>query len=204
MMYWIFVRGGILAIDGPAGEADFTTQDYYSDAVLFGDSIIGGIQEYGFLNSAHVVAGNNLTTTKAVAEVDSVAQLNPSKVFIMVGLNDVNFGSKSAEAIAEDLITLAGVVKDNCPSAKVYILSLLPVTSGFEARDTNKITQSAIDDVNDTVSVLAASAGYTYIDVASAYKNGAGYLNPDYSTNGMNLHHDYYAFLLNSIAEVAK
>ena len=67
-----------------------------------------------------------------------------------------------------------------------------------------KITQSALDDVNDTVSVLAASAGYTYIDVASAYKNGAGYLNPDYSTNGMNLHHDYYAFLLNSIAEVAK
>ena len=52
-----------------------------------------------------MVAGNNLTTTKAVAEVDSVAQLNPSKVFIMVGLNDVNFGSKSAEAIAEDLIT---------------------------------------------------------------------------------------------------
>ena len=86
----------------------------------------------------------------------------------MVGLNDVNFGSKSAEAIAEDLITLAEAVKDNCPSAKVYILSLLPVTSGFEARDTNKITQSAIDDVNDTVSVLAASAGYTYIDVASA------------------------------------
>ena len=63
-------NSGILAIDGPAGEADFTTQDYYSDAVLFGDSIIGGIQEYGFLNSAHVVAGNNLTTTKAVAEVD--------------------------------------------------------------------------------------------------------------------------------------
>ena len=38
-------NSGILAIDGPAGEADFTTQDYYSDAVLFGDSIIGGIQE---------------------------------------------------------------------------------------------------------------------------------------------------------------
>ena len=40
-----------VAIDGPAGEADFTTQDYYSDAVLFGDSIIGGIQEYGFSQS---------------------------------------------------------------------------------------------------------------------------------------------------------
>ena len=44
-------NSGILAIDGPAGEADFTTQDYYSDAVLFGDSIIGGIQEYGFSQS---------------------------------------------------------------------------------------------------------------------------------------------------------
>ena len=122
-------NSGILAIDGPAGEADFTTQDYYSDAVLFGDSIIGGIQEYGFLNSAHVVAGNNLTTTKAVAEVDSVAQLNPSKVFIMVGLNDVNFGSKSAEAIAEDLITLAGAVKDSWSLAKVYFFFQILVTS---------------------------------------------------------------------------
>lgn len=195
---------GTLTVSGSATEEDFTTEDYYSDAVFLGDSIIGGIQEYGFLSSAHVVAGNNLTTTKAVSEVGSVADLNPSKVFIMVGLNDVNFGSKGADAIAEDLITLAGEVKSSCPTAKVYILSLLPVTSGFEARDTNKISQSAIDDVNDTVSVLAASAGYSYIDIASAYKDGTGYMGSDYTTNGMNLGHDYYPYFLNSIAGVAK
>lgn len=193
---------GILTVAGSAQAEDFTTEDYYSDSVFFGDSIIGGIDDYGFLSS--VVAGNNLTTTKAVSEVGKVADFNPDKVFIMVGLNDVNFGTKSADSIAEDLITLAGEVKESCSSADIYILSLLPVTSGFEAKDTNQITQSAIDDVNDSVSVLAASSGYSYIDVASAYKNADGYMDSEYTTNGMNISHDYYPYLLNSIAGVAK
>lgn len=195
---------GVLTVEGAAQAEDFTAQDYYGDAVFFGDSIVSGIEEYGFLSGGYVVAENNLTTTKAVSVVERVADLNPQKVFIMVGLNDVNYGTKSAESIAEDLITLAGEVKESCPSADVYILSLLPVTSGFEAKDTNQITQSSIDDVNDNVSVLASSAGYSYIDVASSYKNDEGYMDSEYTTNGMNISHDYYPYLLNSIAGVAK
>lgn len=195
---------GVLTVDGSAEIQDFTSEDFYSDSVFLGDAIVSGISYYGFLDDSQVVADGNLTTDKALDKVSNVTSENPSKVFIMVGLNDVNYGTRGADVIAENLITLANEVKSSAPSAKIYILSLLPVTSGFEAKTTNQISQSAINDVNDSVSVLAASAGFTYIDVASAFKDGAGYLDEDCTSNGSNIVHDYYPFLLNSIAGVAK
>lgn len=195
---------GTVTVAGSAEIQEFTSEDFYSDSVFLGDSIVSGISYYGFLDDSQVVADGNLTTDKALSEVSSVASQNPSKVFIMVGLNDVNYGTRGADVIAENLIMLANEVKSSAPSAKVYLLSLLPVTNAFETKDTNQISQAAINDVNDTMSVLAASAGYTYIDVASAFKDTTGYLSGDCTSNGSNLVHDYYPYLLNSIAGVAK
>lgn len=195
---------GSVTVAGSAEVQEFSSEDFYSDSVFLGDSIVSGISYYGFLDDSQVVADGNLTTDKALDKVSSVTDSNPSKVFIMVGLNDVNYGTRGADVIAENLITLANDIKSSAPSAKIYILSVLPVTSGFEAKTTNQISQGAIDDVNDTVSVLAASAGYTYVDVASAFKDGSGYLMSDCTSNGSNIVHDYYPFLLNSIAGVAK
>lgn len=198
------VLSSTLTVAGSAETQEFTSEEFYSDAVFLGDSIVSGISYYGFLEDSQVVADGNMTTDKALDQVSSVTSKNPSKVFIMVGLNDVNYGTRGADVIAENLVTLANEVKSGAPSAKVYILSLLPVTNNFETKTTNQISQAAINDVNDAVSVLAASAGFTYIDVASAFKDTTGYLGGDYTSNGSNIVHDYYPFLLNSIAGVAK
>jgi lysophospholipase L1-like esterase len=165
---------------------------------------VSGLSFYNFLSGSQVFYSNGMTTDKALSEVSSIASGNPSKVFIMVGLNDINYGTRSADVIAENLITLANELHESIPSAKIYILSLLPVTSAFESNSSNKITQSAIDDVNTQVSSLAVSAGYYYIDIADAYKNSSGYLMSDATNNGSNITHDYYPFMLNAIAEAAR
>lgn len=195
---------GNLKVEDSAEVQEFSSEDFYSDSVFLGDAVITGISYYGFLDDSHVVADGNLTTDKALDKVDSVASSNPSKVFIMLGINDVNYGTRGADVIAENLITLANEIKSSAPSAKVYILSVLPVTNSFETKTTNHISQSAINDVNDTVGVLAESAGITYIDIASAFKDTTGYLDGDCTSNGSNIVHDYYPFLLNSIAGVVK
>ena len=195
---------GNLKVEDSAEVQEFSSEDFYSDSVFIGDAVITGIAYYGFLDDSHVVADGNLTTDKALDKVDSVASSNPSKVFIMLGINDVNYGTRGADVIAENLITLANEIKSSAPSAKVYILSVLPVTNSFETKTTNQISQSAINDVNDTVGVLAESAGITYIDIASAFKDTTGYLDGECTSNGSNIVHDYYPFLLNSIAGVVK
>jgi lysophospholipase L1-like esterase len=193
-----------LTVSRSAESEDFTSGDFFEDSLFLGDSIVSGLSFYNFLSSSQVVYSNGMTTDKALSEVSSIASENPSKVFIMVGLNDINYGTRSADVIAGNLITLANELHESLPSAKIYILSLLPVTSAFESNSSNKIRQSAIDDVNTQVSSLAVSAGYYYIDIAEAYKNSSGYLISDATNNGSNITHDYYPFMLNAIAEVAK
>jgi hypothetical protein len=44
----------------------------------------------------------------------------------------------------------------------------------------------------------------TYIDVASAFKDGTGYMTASFTGNGSNIYNEYYPFLLNGIAGVIK
>ena len=90
------------------------------------------------------------------------------------------------------------------PSAQVYIISIMPVTSDFEARTKTNIKQTAIDEVNQKLQEQAASKQVGFIDAASAFKDGTGYLSTTYTGNGTNLYNRYYPFLLNGIAEAVK
>lgn len=162
--------------------------------------IVSGIGEYGYLDTSRIFSDNNLTTDKALNSVSSVAAANPSKVYVLVGLNDLNYGTRSGENVAERIGSIVESLKEAIPSVKVYVVSLLPITQSFEAKSNVKITQAAIDEANSTLAARATEYGMTFIDIADAFKDESGYLNTDVSTGGYNLNHNYYPFFLNNIS----
>ncbi len=196
--------GNTYTVAGKAERVDFTSKDAFDGAVFLGDSIVSGISYYGYLDDAQVISNVNMTTDKAINYVSSIKAADPEKVFIMVGLNDANYGTRDADSIVGYLEELTAEVHAECPSAKVYLLSLLPVTQAFENRSNVNVKQSLLDEVNAKLSEQADSIGAYYIDVASAYKDGTGYMNSDCTGNGSNLSNPYYPFLLNGIAGVLK
>ncbi len=196
--------GNVVKISDTADEEEYTSESTLSDAVLFGDMIITGIKDYGYLGSANIVSDNNLTTDKALSYVSDVKDKNPSKVYLLVGLNDLNYGTRSGADVAERIETIVSSLKENIPSAKIYVVSLLPITPDFEAKSSVKIKQTDIDDANKKLTEDAASMGATFIDIADAFKDGSGYLNTKFSTGGYNLNHNYYPFFLNKLAGAAK
>ena len=179
---------------------EYTSRSNYDDAVFFGDMIVSGIGEYGYLDTSRIFSDNNLTTDKALNSVSSVAAANPSKVYVLVGLNDLNYGTRSGENVAERIGSIVESLKEAIPSVKVYVVSLLPITQSFEAKSNVKITQAAIDEANSTLAARATEYGMTFIDIADAFKDESGYLNTDVSTGGYNLNHNYYPFFLNNIS----
>ena len=185
-------------------KAEYTSQNSFSDTVLFGDMIIAGIEDYGYLTSSTIVSDNNLTTDKALNYVSDVKDKNPSKVYVLVGLNDLNYGTRTADNVAERIGTLVSSLKESLPSAKIYVVSLLPITENFESKSSVKIKQTDIDEVNKKLAESSASMGMTFIDIADAFKDGSGYLNTKFSTGGYNLNHNYYPFFLNKLAGAAK
>ena len=169
---------------------------------VLGDFIAGGMSYYGYLSDSQVVSDDNMTTRKAADYIDSVASANPKKVVIMLGLNDANYGTMSGETIGDNISEVVSSVKSKCPSAKIYVVSVLPVTYAFEGR--SSVEQSVLDTINTQLESKAASMNVTYIDIANSYKDESGYLKGDCTGNGCNLNNGYYPFLLNNIAKAFK
>lgn len=198
--------GGVYTVSGKAAEQEFTSKDALASAVFLGDSIFSGISYYGYLDEAQVIAEGNMTSDKALDYVDRVlnAVNAPEKVFIMVGLNDANYGTRGADAVVDYISQVVARIKEARPALKVYVVSVLPVTQAFEAKTTVKVKQSLLDEINQKLSAQAGAMNAGYIDIAGAFKDGTGYLNPSYTGNGSSINNAYYPFLLNSLAEAAK
>ena len=194
--------GSGLKLSGSAEAETFTNKDYYSDTVFMGDSVISGIESYGYLNN--VVGNVNATSGKLESYVNEAMKSNPSKVFIMVGHNDANYGTIKEESLASNITDIVAAIHKKNSSTKVYVLSITPITSAYENRSSTNVKQSYIDKANSLIEENASSGKYTYVDVASAYKDANGYMKTDFTGNGINLKNSYYPFLLNGIAEVVK
>lgn len=194
--------GSGLKLSGSAEAETFTNKDYYSDTVFMGDSVMSGIESYGYLNN--VVGNVNATSGKLESYVNEAMKSNPSKVFIMVGHNDANYGTIKEESLASNITDIVAAIHKKNSSTKVYVLSITPITSAYENKSSNNVKQSYIDKANSLIEENASSGKYTYVDVASAYKDTNGYMKTDCTGNGINLKNSYYPFLLNGIAEVVK
>ena len=194
--------GSTLKLAGSASAEQFTKKDFYNGKVFLGDSVISGIADYGYLDNVY---GNvNATSAKLEDYVSAAMANNPSKVFIMVGHNDANYGTIKEEALSDHIVSIVEAIHKSNSSAKVYVLSITPITSAYENKQSINVKQSYIDTANKLIEDKAATGRYTYIDVASAYKDDSGYMKTECTGNGINLTNSYYPFLLNGIADLAK
>ena len=194
--------GSTLKLAGSASSEQFTKKDFYNGTVFLGDSVISGISGYGYLDNVY---GNvNATSAKLEDYVSAAMAVNPSKVFIMVGHNDANYGTIKEESLADHIVSIVEAIHKSSSSTKVYVLSMTPITSAYENKQSINVKQSYIDTANKLIEQKAVTGNYTYIDVASAYKDDSGYMKTECTGNGINLTTSYYPFLLNGIADLAK
>jgi len=183
---------------------NFTAASFYDNSVFLGDSIVSGIGYFGYLVSNKVIADTNLTTDKALGNVDQLASYAPQKVFIMLGINDLNYESRSADAIAANYATLIAQIKAKLPSAKIYVLSVLPITQSYETKASIYIRKANLDQLNSKLKEMVTTSGFDYLEIATPFQSSTGYLNESVTSNGQNISSDYYGFLLNTIADMLK
>ena len=196
------VTGRSLSVAGPAKTEEFNSSSHYEKAMFIGDFVVSGISGFGFASDSQVIASNAMTSDKLSGYVDEIAAKSPESVYIMVGINDLNYGSRSVNDIYNYEKKFIDALKSKLPSANIYVLSVLPVSKRFES--SSNVKQSNIDALNGMLSENAASLGITYVDVASAYKDSTGYFGSAYTDSGYNLKSGYYAFMLNGIAGAVK
>lgn len=135
----------------PTASTDFDTS-FFDDALFIGDSITTGLYLYGYLDESLVYAKLGLAPSTALeSEIDGVTinskikANNPKKIYIMLGTNSVGYsdGNYLANCMGELVQHISQITK-----AKVYVLSIPPITYYAEADYDNALTTSAINEYN--------------------------------------------------------
>lgn len=199
-------------------EGEWTSAEYFDDALFVGDSITEGIKIYDVMSNTTVLSytGINLDNifTKPVIKtegedkitiIDAAKAQNPGKIYLMMGANSM---LADQESFVKGYARLADTLHEMHPDALIYIQSILPVTNTY-ATNRPDFSNQKIDQYNDALEEMANQKGFYYLDVAEAFKDDAGALPEEASPkDGMHFSAEWYRlwfdYLRNHAAVVPK
>lgn len=195
---------------------------YFDDCVFIGDSITSGFSSYGIIPEKNVYASIGMNIDKINTEpisvmlpdandstVYSIQQMTiiealkiskPPKIYIMLGSNGIAWLSN--EHMIGRYKAFVDSIKTELPDAKIYILSIPPVTAGREDPNNSngQILNSSIDSYNSALLQFANENSLYYVDINTSLKGNDGKLPAEWSSrDGMHFNKDTYNIVINYI-----
>lgn len=156
--------------------------------IFFGDSITQWGDWAEFTSFRKVlnrgIAGDNTYGLRARA--DEVTRHQPSKLFILVGTNDLNIKIPVARII-ENYKKIIAEVKQQSPVTEIFIQSVFPINNDLIGRQYYKPTNDEIKSLNTALKDMAASEKLTYVDVYPVLLDKAMQLDAKYTYDGLHL-----------------
>ena len=160
-----------------------------SDIIFLGNSITNGGEWAELLRNPHAknrgISGD--TTQGVLDRLSTITKGKPSKIFLLIGTNDLSRG-KSVDEVAKNVEKIVERVKRESPKTKLYVQSVFPVNPKFNKFLGHMNRQKDIAALNAKIKAVVARHGVTYIDV---YKSlvipSTDVMNPEYTNDGLHL-----------------
>jgi lysophospholipase L1-like esterase len=154
--------------------------------VFLGDSITDRC-EWNELFPANNVINRGISgdrTYGVLNRLDNIIKNKPSKVFLMIGINDLREGRNVVE-VKNDYNKILKQLTENLPNTKIFVQSVLPVDT---KQPTPKIkSNDSISNLNKEIKQLTEEYGLTYIDLFSVMADTSGQLKPEFTHDGIHL-----------------
>ena len=139
------------------------------------------------------------TTDEFLEAIDDVLlDLQPAKLFINIGTNDIRTmpnGEDWLVHLSANYRKICEIIRESLPETVVYMMAYYPVneealrsSSPFPPARTNE----AVVRANRMVKSLASEFGFHYIDVNDGLKDGSGGLQAEHTQDG--IHFDSAAY----------
>ncbi len=159
-------------------------KEYFSNDLFIGDSISTGFYLYQYLDIKNVFAEVGLNPESALnKEIDGVtciekaSAMQPRNIYIMLGTNGLAFLDSSY--MTSKMLELIEALEMACPTAKICIVSIPPVTKAHESE--GKETMDKVNKYNSELKSKVTPGGYTFIDISSMLKDKDGYFDVKYA-----------------------
>ena len=138
--------------------------------------------------------------------------LQPGKVFINIGTNDIKDDPAIPEGWQTHLRTnydaILGQLKAALPACDVYVMAYYPVNAdadcaknGFMYAALQVRTNEAVKEANAIAAELAEKYGYHYIDANAGLTDKEGRLKEEYTVDGVHMFPEAYAVVLKNLRE---
>lgn len=197
----------------PLGEAK--AADYLDTCVFIGDSITYGLASYNVVPANNVYASVSMSISKVetskietqygeMTVLEALTLKQPENIYVMLGSNGAAF--MTVNDMYQSFSSFMNNLKDICPEANIYILSVPPVTAEKENSAETPILNSDLDEFNEKILDYANRNNLHYVDICTALKDETGKLPEDDAENdGLHLKYSAYTklvdYVLSHVAE---
>jgi len=189
----------------PSAPTDFE-ESFFDDALFIGDSITTGLYLYGYIDMSKVYAKMGLAPSTALySDVDGVTLESkiktdkPKKIYIMLGTNSVGYSDNEylASCMEELVNSISSISK-----AKIYVLSIPPITAYAEASYDNYLSKAAIDEYNSLLKTAISRTDAVFLDFHSVLTASDGYYYEEYhEMDGIHFMGSTYQVMLSFLEE---
>lgn len=167
----------------------FRSEPKKPGAVIFlGNSITEGgdwkklLQDSLVLNRG--ISGDN--TFGLLARLDEITRHQPSRVFLLIGVNDLSKNIPPAVVI-QNIFSVVGIIRAASPKTQVFVQSLLPVNPGHAKFPKRFNKQADIETINAQLKKYQEALHYTYIDLFTRFLDASMKLDIRYTYDGLHL-----------------
>lgn len=159
------------------------------DIVFLGNSITDGgeFQElFGIENVKNRgIVGDVISGVRK--RLHQVTDGKPSKIFLLIGINDVSHGL-TAEKIAAAYEQLVEEIREQSPTSTLYIQSVLPINNDFRRYKNLLGREDVIPRLNEMLVDIAGRNDAVYVDLWPVFADEqSGKMKKEYTTDGLHL-----------------
>jgi lipolytic protein G-D-S-L family len=146
------------------------------------------------------ISGN--TTDDILKDMKKRAyQYNPSKVFLLIGTNDLDL-KHSKEDVIGNIEKILEEIKSNRPKAELYLESIYPVNHDIRRNNAGNRKNSDIKEINEKLEDYCEDNDITYIDMYDLLKDEEGNLKEEYTKDGLHLSDKGYEVVTKEIKQI--
>lgn len=134
-----------------------------------------------------------------------VYDYNPSKIFLLIGTNDLDDSNELTEdEVFNNIKEIIKNIQKNRPLADIYIESILPVNHDIENSPSKDKDYNKIININRKLKKYCEENNLTYINLYDELVDEDGHLPPKYTDDGLHLNENGYKKITTKIKKYFK
>ena len=148
-------------------------------------------------------------TTDLLPILDAcVFELEPRKVFINIGTNDLSDPDIPIEKVMEQYDRIIAQIEEKLPGVMIYMMAYYPINYDAAAEEMKPCllirTNEKIRTANEQVEKLAAKHGQKYINVNAPLMDEQGRLKAEYTIEGMHIKPEGYRAIFDDVMKYVR